>query len=475
MIGALVALAAAPGAGLLPAPEAQDPFEAGSVALGGRSYPWRLLAPERIEPGARYPLVLFLHGAGERGCDNRAQLAYFPELLATPALRERYPCFVLAPQCPEDELWVPFERSTAESLPFREAASEPLAAAVAALLEIARTRPVDRDRIVVTGLSMGGFGTWDTALRHAGWLAFAAPICGGGDERQASRLAGLGLSVWHGAADPIVAPAHSRRMVAALEELGLAVDYRELPGVEHDSWTAAYGDRGLLDALFAARRDPAGRLAATARLLAEAVEPAERIAFLGDSITQSGAEPDGYVDLLRRALAEHRPAARVIPAGVSGHRVPDLLARFQNDVIAQRATLVFVYIGINDVWHSLSGHGTPAGEYEHGLRRLVRELRASGAAVVLATPSVIGERPAGENPLDGLLAEYSELSRRVAAEEGATLCDLGSAFREHLALFGSPGAESGVLTTDGVHLARAGNVLVATEAARALREAAHGR
>jgi len=468
MIASIVALA-------LAAPPRQEAFEAGSVTLAGRTYPWRLLPPARIEPGVRYPLVLFLHGAGERGTDNRAQLAYFPERMASAELRARYPCFVLAPQCPPDELWVPFERDANESRPFRESPSAPLAAAEAALLEIARTRPVDRERIVVTGLSMGGFGTWDTALRRADWLAFAAPICGGGDEREAIRLAGLGLSAWHGAADPIVAPAHSSRMVRALEELSLAVDYHELEGVQHDAWTTAYSDATLLERLLTARRDPAARLAAAARLWAEVIAPEERVAFLGDSITQSGAEPGGYVDLLRRALGEHRPAARVIPAGISGNRVPDLLARLRADVIDRGATLVLVYIGINDVWHSLSGRGTPAEEYEAGLRRAVRELRASGAAVVLATPSVIGERPAGENQLDALLADYSERSRRVAAEEGATLCDLARAFRAHLALFGTPGAESGALTTDGVHLNGAGNVLVATEAALALRSAALGR
>jgi isoamyl acetate esterase len=144
-------------------------------------------------------------------------------------------------------------------------------------------------------------------------------------------------------------------------------------------------------------------------------------------------------------------------------------------VIDKKASLVFLYIGINDVWHSNSGNGTPAKQFEQGLRTLVQELKSSGAEVVLATPSVIGEQPQGQNPLDKMLDQYSAISREVAAQEGAILCDLRRAFFDHLQVFNPTGQKNGVLTTDGVHLNSAGNLLLATVAARSLRLAVLAR
>ncbi|MAB80305.1 MAG: hypothetical protein CMJ89_13205 [Planctomycetes bacterium] len=445
-----------------------DDYLAGEVRVDGKSYPYLLLPPAEIVEGKRYPLVLFLHGAGERGDDNELQKMHFPERMAGTEYRERYPCFVLAPQCPKNQLWAEIDGSNPR---FRSLPSPPMDAAIAALEEVVRAHPIDLDRIILTGLSMGGYGTFDLAARHPEWFASAAAICGGADMRTAARFAGLSLHVWHGGADGVVPPTRSREMVDAVRALDLEVEYTEIPGVGHNSWIQAYGESGCLDPLFAARRAPARIQAASASLLARAVAPEERVAFLGDSITQAGNRPGGYVDIVRSVLTERCPESKVIPAGISGHRVPDLLARFHSDVIDKGATLVFVYIGINDVWHSQSGRGTGVDEYEKGLRTLVRELRASGADVVLATPSVIGERPQGENPLDEMLEEYSALSRKVASEEGATLCDLRRAFQDHLRVFNPGARDKGVLTSDGVHLNSAGNVFVATEATRALRRA----
>ena len=118
-----------------------------------------------------------------------------------------------------------------------------------------------------------------------------------------------------------------------------------------------------------------------------------RIVFLGDSITEAGAGPRGYVTLARQALAAATPAAppEVIGAGISGTRVPDLLARLDRDVLARKPDVVVIYIGINDVWHSQNGRGTPTGEFEKGLRTLVDKIRAIGAKAVLCTPN--GSKP----------------------------------------------------------------------------------
>ena len=460
---------------LSPANAQESPFLPGAVEVAGRQYLHRLLPPARTVEGERYPLVLFLHGVGERGSDNRAQLRHLPERMVQDEYREHFPCFVLAPQCPEDDVWSTGGRGMAQGGPLRPASTRAMQAAIAALEEVVREHPIDTDRIYLTGLSMGGAGVWDLATRHPEWFAAAAPVCGGGDAAQGARLAGLPLSVWQGADDTLIESGRSLEMAEAVRAAGGALEYHELEGVGHDSWEKAYELGGAIDWMFERRRDTKDDLSAAQRALVTAVDEAERIAFLGDSITQAGNDPGGYVDSLRVALGAGRPEAKVIPAGISGHKVPDLLRRYRADVIEPGATMVFLYIGINDVWHSESGRGTSEADFEAGLRTLVRDFRGTGAEVVLATPSVIGERPAGENRLDEMLARYAAISRRVAREEGAVLCDLARAFRDHLRVFNGANAERGVLTTDGVHLNEAGNRLLATEAARALTRAANAR
>jgi len=461
----------------LPTAPNQDPdalFAAASVEVDGERCEYRLLTPAEPIEGKRYPLILFLHGSGERGSDNTKQLTHFPRRMATPERRAEFPCFVLAPQCPSDGRWTHDTWGSRVSQRFADEPTDAMKGAIAALLAVVREHPVDVDRIYLTGLSMGGYGAFELALRHPDWFAAVAPVCGGGDEQRAARLAGLPLSVWHGDADSSVPVARSRAMVAALRELGEAPEYHELPGVGHDAWNHAYADGGCLPWLFAARRDPEARLAAATRLLAAALPEDARVAFLGDSITQAGAEPGGYVDRLRQALATERPGVTVVPAGITGNRVPDLLGRYERDVLAHTPTHVFVYIGINDVWHSENGRGTPRGEFASGLTTLCEALERAGARVALATASVIGERRHGTNPLDGMLDDYVGVTREVAAEgrkAGRTLCDLRAAFLGRLALANRADVERGVLTSDGVHLNAAGEVLVATEAARALREA----
>ncbi len=459
----------------LPPRSPDSPFTAGVAGARSTRVPYRLLAPKTLEDGRRYPLILFLHGAGERGADNEIQLAHFPERMLEGDRRSAFPCFVLAPQCPAGDRWTTDEWGSKDSRALPPEPTEPLQAAVAALLDVCREHPVDRDRVYLTGLSMGGYGAFELAMRHPDWFAAVAPVCGGGDDEQAARLAGLPLSVWHGDADRAVPVENSRNLVAALRALGEEPLYHELAGVGHDAWTSAYGPDGCLGWLFAQRRSPEARYSAATRMLASALRKDERVAFLGDSITQSGAAPGGYVHRLTETLAASRPDVTILPAGISGHKVPDLLAREERDVRSKQPTVVFTYIGINDVWHSTSGGGTPIDAYENGLAELVRRFRGlPDARLVLATPSVIGERRRGTNALDGMLEEYAAASRRVAASVDS-LCDLREAFCEHLRLFDASGEDRGVLTYDGVHLSDAGNLFVATEAALAIRRAVlHG-
>ena len=197
--------------------------------------------------------------------------------------------------------------------------------------------------------------------------------------------------------------------------------------------------------------------------LVRPLRPDERVVFLGDSITQGGDRPGGYVDLVRTAVKESHPGAaiEVIGAGISGNKVPDLENRLDRDVLAKKPTTVVVYIGINDVWHSTKGQGTPKDRFESGLRSIVERIRAAGARVILCTPSVIGEKTGGANPLDAMLDEYSGVTRSIASSMKTGLIDLRQACLKHLVAANAAQAEKGVLTGDGVHLNAAGNRFVA--------------
>ncbi|MEO2024071.1 MAG: SGNH/GDSL hydrolase family protein, partial [Pirellulaceae bacterium] len=199
----------------------------------------------------------------------------------------------------------------------------------------------------------------------------------------------------------------------------------------------------------------------------------EVIAFFGDSITQGGARPGGYCRLIGDAIAKQRPelGVQVIYAGISGHKVPNLQKRLDRDVLSKKPTVVFIYIGINDVWHSTSGRGTPKDQFNAGLHDLIKKMKATGARVVLCTPSTIGEKTDGSNSLDTMLEQYSTISRQVARDTNSTLCDLRKAFLDHLKKHNPDNKARGILTGDGVHLNAAGNQFVAAQAAEALARA----
>jgi predicted peptidase len=231
-----------------------------SVAEGNATveFRYRLLRPAATDgdgrDGQRYPLVLFLHGAGERGHDNVMQLKYLPTWLAEPPLRQRHPCFVLTPQCRMDERWVDVSWADVRSTPQPATPTVDLAAAIKALEETLLREAVDPARVYLTGLSMGGYGTWDLAARQPDRFAAILPVCGGGDDGVAARIAALPMWCFHGDADTAVSVERSRSMIAAVRAAGGRPIYSELAGVGHDSWTPAYRDRFVLDWLFSQRK-----------------------------------------------------------------------------------------------------------------------------------------------------------------------------------------------------------------------------
>jgi lysophospholipase L1-like esterase len=199
--------------------------------------------------------------------------------------------------------------------------------------------------------------------------------------------------------------------------------------------------------------------------------PKKKVVFFGDSITQAAVDSAGYITVLGKELGKKGKANEyeLVGAGISGNKVPDLQGRLEKDVLSRNPDVVFIYIGINDVWHYThpcckdNGGGTPKDKFEAGLKDIIAQLQAKGAQVILCTPSVIGEAKAGTNAQDKMLDEYSAISRKVAKETNVKLCDLRAAFQRYLGKYNKSNQEKDVLTSDGVHLNAKGNQLVAKE------------
>jgi predicted peptidase len=233
---------------------ADDDFEA-RVFQGTESQtlPFRLLKPQNYDPQKSYPLILFLHGAGERGEDNKAQLLHVVGVFASQENREKYPCFVVAPQCPEGKRWVEVDWAAKSHTQPKEP-SAPMALTVELVKQLQKEFHLDPQRQYVIGLSMGGYGAWDILTRYPNMFAAGVPICGGGDENTAPRIAKLPIWVFHGEVDSVVPTIRSKNMIAALERAGGQPRYTEYPKCDHNSWTPAIQEPDLLPWLFSQKR-----------------------------------------------------------------------------------------------------------------------------------------------------------------------------------------------------------------------------
>ncbi|MBQ7153327.1 MAG: dienelactone hydrolase family protein [Clostridia bacterium] len=201
-----------------------------------KAFPYLLYSPDRMKQGEKYPMILVLHGAGERGEGPCEPLKMFP-LLHMMEDGLQIPAIVAAPQCPCNWLW------TDLCVELKEFADK-----------IVATMPVDKDRIVCTGLSMGGFGTWLMGITYPDFFAGLAPICGGGTSWAVSQIKNVPVWAFHGDADSVVPVGNSIEMCDRLAAAGGNVKLTLFHGVDHDAWTPAFHDTKLIEWLLAQRK-----------------------------------------------------------------------------------------------------------------------------------------------------------------------------------------------------------------------------
>ena len=381
------------------------------TAADGGALPYRLLKPDNYDAAKKYPLVLLLHGAGERGDDNAAQLKNGGALFTKKEVRGKFPCFVLVPQCPKEKTWS-MVKGWNSDVAFSPEPTEPAKLALGALDAVAKEFSVDPDRIYLTGLSMGGFGTWDLISRFPQRWAAAAPICGGGDPAHVGAAKTVPVWAFHGLLDPTVPVIRSREMTAALKAAGGQPLYSEYPYVKHDSWSLAFEEPEFLPWLFAQKRGqaavPFGKIAGPFAQPPSGICPGDgpmqsglwfrelwkgrreqwskdkqndggAVVFFGDSITQ------GW-----NSLAQDFPNLKVANRGISGDTTRGLLARIQGDVLDLHPTLVSILIGTNDL-----DQGAEPQVVAGNLKAIVTALHKANPAMPIVINKVMprGARP----------------------------------------------------------------------------------
>lgn len=189
-----------------------------------------------------------------------------------------------------------------------------------------------------------------------------------------------------------------------------------------------------------------------------------RIVFFGDSITQAGVTPGGYITRMQEMLQKNGTASQyeLIGAGIGGNKIYDLYLRMEDDVIAKNPDVVVIWVGVNDVWHKASyGTGTDPDKFEKFYAAVIKKLQAKNIKVFVCTPAAIGERTDHSNQQDGDINHYSNIIRKVAKTYNCPVIDLRKAFLDYNLKNNTENKESGVLTTDRVHLNDQGNMFVA--------------
>lgn len=232
-------------------------FDKGTYASKIDTLPYRILFPRHFDPKQKYPLLIMLHGSGERGNDNEAQLAYGTAMLLNDTIRDKYPAIVVLPQCPKDGYWsnvdIQKDEKGKRSYHFQEGGEPtPAMRALLGLTQQFLDKPyVNKKRVYVGGLSMGGMGTLEILRRKPKVFAAAFSICGGDNSNNVPKYANrVPLWIFHGAKDSIVSLDHAEVVVAALRNEGAEPKFTIYPTLGHNCWNKAFTEPDLLPWLF---------------------------------------------------------------------------------------------------------------------------------------------------------------------------------------------------------------------------------
>ena len=230
-------------------------FQKKWMVQGGDTLPYRLLLPENYDHTKKYPVIFFLHGAGERGNDNEKQLVHGAKVFLRDSIREKFPAIVIFPQCNTNSYWSNVLRVYDDKSRIFHFVKDEKPTRYMQLLNqlvkyVMETYPVNEKQVYAGGLSMGGMGTFELVYRNPGLFAAAFPICGGANMGTAKYMKNVSWWIFHGAKDDVVPPSHSEKMVESLKKAKAKVKFTLYPEANHNSWDPAFAEPKLFDWLF---------------------------------------------------------------------------------------------------------------------------------------------------------------------------------------------------------------------------------
>lgn len=244
---------------LLTSINAYSQFVNGMFMQNGYTLPYKVSFPDNYDSTKQYPLVVFLHGAGERGSDNEKQLVHGKSFLLDNT-KSKFPAIVIAPQCPADNYWANVRSNTvgakrAFTFGVNDEATAPMKTLISLVEDWLSSGKIDKSMVYVGGLSMGGMGTLEIVWRMPGTFAAAFPICGGGDVSKTKKFAKK-TAIWlfHGDNDGVVPPVNSSRFYETLKSQGCDVKFSIFAGVGHNSWDNAFKEEALFPWLFSHKK-----------------------------------------------------------------------------------------------------------------------------------------------------------------------------------------------------------------------------
>lgn len=449
-----------------PTPAVLAAFEAHTFDHEGKALPYRILYPKNFDLSNKYPVHLFLHGAGERGDDNEAQLAHgskqFLENQST------YPAIVIFPQCPKEDYWadVQVQRTQSQNTFTFPKSPQPTWAmrAVQALLDQTLSKEyVDKNRIYLSGLSMGGMGTFELLSTRPDTFAAATPICGGGYPANVAKWAQK-TPVWifHGKEDQVVPILYSRLMLETLVQQQAAPRVSFYDNTNHDSWTKAFAEPDFLSWIYGQSKQeiiptiPAsdectpewlkfseatllGKYKSQNDILKKKADP-DRIVFMGDSITE------GWVESTPEFWEAH---PHYVNRGTSGHTTPQMLIRFRQDVLDLKPQLVVLLAGTNDIAGN-TGKTSPE-TIVNNIKTMAELAKSHQIAVAISSILPVQDYPwePGLEPASTIYSINEEL-QAYAVAQGFIFIDYHSAMKNN------QGGMRSSLTYDGVHCTKAG-------------------